>query len=216
MYKAILYIAILVLACLFNCTAFAQSQKRYDNGFQEGFKEGFCYGSPIYCIAPLTPMTPMIRLGEDMNNYTQGYNRGFQVGLDLQRISDTYNPYKNNQVTKIDYSKIRTPYRSSDYVIPFDLNKMADVLTYKEALFQSRAKWVQQKLEDIYDLAYSTLKPKSEEKFFDLKVNIDMTVKLFNSKPRDFTNNSTFKEITDQIKAVEEEYYNLYKEVYNK
>ena len=61
-------------------------QTNYDQGFESGFKEGYCYGD-YSCIAPPPPPTPPIRPGEQYENYQDGYNRGFKLGLDNKATS---------------------------------------------------------------------------------------------------------------------------------
>jgi hypothetical protein len=51
----------------------------YCDGFRNGFKDGYCYRES-YCIPPIPPLCPMRRFGED-DTYTDGYKRGFIVGL---------------------------------------------------------------------------------------------------------------------------------------
>lgn len=52
----------------------------YCEGFYNGFKNGYCHNQGFTnCIAPIAPMCPLPRFGED--TYTHGYNRGFLVGL---------------------------------------------------------------------------------------------------------------------------------------
>ena len=53
----------------------------YCEGFEEGYKGGYCYRK-YSCIAPITPICPIARIGED--TYQDGYNRGFLAGLNRQ------------------------------------------------------------------------------------------------------------------------------------
>ncbi len=70
-------------------TSFAQDQ--YEIGFKVGYKEGYCYND-YGCITPIIPITPIRNIGEDYDNYTHGYNRGFKMGLeDKQRTKSNSN-----------------------------------------------------------------------------------------------------------------------------
>src|SRR5690606_38103947 len=62
----------------------------YVKGFEIGFKEGYCYNRNTYdCLVPMTPIPPPPRINESKDNYTEGYNRGFQFGLDLKRTKES-------------------------------------------------------------------------------------------------------------------------------
>lgn len=69
------FLSIIVL-CL-SIKSFAQSN--ISSGFDSGYKAGYCYGIPS-CVTPLVPSTPT-----DIFTYQDGYNKGFQMGLDKQR-----------------------------------------------------------------------------------------------------------------------------------
>lgn len=71
---------VFVLLMLFSLNAFAYGE--FCDGFEHGYKQGACYGKSM-CMAPMTPMCPMARMGED--SYQGGYNRGFLQGLHNQR-----------------------------------------------------------------------------------------------------------------------------------
>ena len=51
----------------------------YSVGFSDGYKEGYCDGY-FGCITPIVPICPIPRIGEDINSYRDGYNRGFLMG----------------------------------------------------------------------------------------------------------------------------------------
>lgn len=52
-------------------------------GFKEGFIDGWCYANSrnMYCVPPLPPICPTVRIGESMWSYSDGYKRGYQRGL---------------------------------------------------------------------------------------------------------------------------------------
>ena len=80
---------ILILVCFIGYIGF--SQTNYDKGFEDGYKEGWCYGKGIGCIPPIPPIAPIPRIGEDFESFQDGYNRGFQMGLDDGRKNQDSN-----------------------------------------------------------------------------------------------------------------------------
>jgi hypothetical protein len=80
---------ILILVCFIGYIGF--SQTNYNKGFEDGYKEGWCYGKGIGCIPPIPPIAPIPRIGEDFESYQDGYNRGFQMGLDDGRKNQDSN-----------------------------------------------------------------------------------------------------------------------------
>lgn len=94
------------------------SQSKFSSGFTSGYKKGFCQDKGVGCIEPIAPIAPIPAIGEDLNNYQDGYNRGFQMGLQAnsgsasststrtryktsspQFVDDfVYNPYKDPNV----------------------------------------------------------------------------------------------------------------------
>lgn len=80
------------------------AQTSFERGFKDGYKEGYCYND-FDCIAPIPPMTPMLKSGESKDNYQDGYNAGFKRGLedktrDLKqnkKTRDSNNQQRNHQ-----------------------------------------------------------------------------------------------------------------------
>ncbi|MFJ1263085.1 outer membrane beta-barrel protein [Capnocytophaga canis] len=68
------------------------AQSRFQKGFKVGYKEGWCYDKGVGCIPPIPPIAPIPRIGEDMNNYQDGYRRGFTMG---QQDGKKQNSYSN-------------------------------------------------------------------------------------------------------------------------
>jgi hypothetical protein len=83
---------IIILTLLVSVKISAQSN--YSNGFQNGYKEGYCYND-FGCIPPIPPITPIPLIGENTNNYQDGYNRGFKKGLEDKEIKKQNS--QNNQ-----------------------------------------------------------------------------------------------------------------------
>lgn len=96
------------------------SQSNFHKGYAEGFKIGYCYQMSVGCIPPLTPIVPMLNIGESINSYKDGYNRGF---IDGNRAS-------NQKVNSSPYS--RESYKP-DY-IPFtpNYNQINEIITKKQ------------------------------------------------------------------------------------
>lgn len=73
-----------IIIVIFNIYGlFAQTQ--FDKGFADGFKNGYCQDQGVGCIAPIAPIAPIPTVYENSNSYKDGYNRGFQVGLQKQQ-----------------------------------------------------------------------------------------------------------------------------------
>ena len=85
-----------------------KSQSNFDNGYKKGFQEGYCFNKSIGCIEPISPIAPIPKIGENMNSYTDGYNRGFNDGLEKQKKessninSNDRERYKTTKSTFID------------------------------------------------------------------------------------------------------------------
>lgn len=74
----------------------AQTISNFARGYKVGFREGYCYGNQgTSCLSPIEPLAPQPGLYESITSYQDGFNKGFQQGLDLQRSQsqDTRNPY---------------------------------------------------------------------------------------------------------------------------
>jgi len=78
MFKIILIMLVVVTSLLYAPQAFASS---FCEGWNGGYKAGYCYRQ-YGCLAPLVPLCPLPRLGE--NTYQEGYNRGFLAGLNAR------------------------------------------------------------------------------------------------------------------------------------
>lgn len=92
---------ILTLCLSINCIA----QTQFYKGFEAGYKAGYCYGIPS-CITPIVPSAPI-----DGFTYQDGYNKGFQMGLDKQRgIENNYKGYKGTEATFIENAMFKLPY----------------------------------------------------------------------------------------------------------
>lgn len=104
----------IILLCSF-VTLYSQS--KFNEGFSDGYKKGFCQDKGIGCLAPIPPFSPLPQIGEDINNYQDGYNRGFTEGLKDSKLgnnnsnNDNRVRYKTSPSEPIDYM-----YKESDIV----------------------------------------------------------------------------------------------------
>src|ERR1035437_8933631 len=55
-------------------------QTNYSLGYSDGYKVGYCYNRGVNCVPPVVPVTPVSRVGESLDSYFDGYNRGLLVG----------------------------------------------------------------------------------------------------------------------------------------
>lgn len=82
---------------------FAFSQTNYSDGFKKGFKNGYCQDQGVGCIAPNPPIPPLPKIGESNESYTNGYNRGFLMGLEAQKSgSSNSKRFKTSRAKFID------------------------------------------------------------------------------------------------------------------
>jgi len=87
-------------------TTILTAQTNFEKGFQNGFKDGYCY-QMHGCIAPTSPITPILRMGESSDNYKDGYNRGFVSGKNKKRANfKNKESNSNSEVTTSKYEPI--------------------------------------------------------------------------------------------------------------
>lgn len=202
----VFYILILTSPILLSIGFTQVYQNSFDKGFKIGFKEGACYNKSSLCLAPLTPLTPLLRINENTNSYTDGYNRGFQVGLDLSRIniSNELGYLPNSFI----YPKQET-FKSSQYILPIDLSLLANVLARKQAIYNSRDEWIQNSFNRISDLSYSVLKEKNETYYKAMMTAVDAYADILNNNNYDITNDNIFVQIQDAFKFYEKRVYDF-------
>ena len=128
----------LLLITIFIISNFVFGQSKYNNGFNDGYKKGYCHDKGVGCIEPIAPIAPIPAIGEDLNNYQDGYNRGFQMGLQANsgnnNSSTTRERYKTSSAQYVD-DFVYNPYKD-----PNVLNlavKVAELKAQKlKALFE--------------------------------------------------------------------------------
>ncbi len=77
----------LLLFTLFLFFQNSSGQSKFSEGFESGYKNGYCQDQGISCMAPNPPNAPLPAIDESLYSYKDGYNRGFQIGLQAQRNS---------------------------------------------------------------------------------------------------------------------------------
>ena len=81
-------------------------QTNFDEGFMRGYEKGYCLNGGVGCLAPLPPLAPLPKIGEDFNSYQDGYNRGFESGLSANSgNSNERQRYKTSSTQPIEYMR---------------------------------------------------------------------------------------------------------------
>lgn len=108
MKKNLLFLLLILSTIMFG-------QSNFSNGFSDGYKKGYCQNQGIGCMSPLPPIAPIPKIGENMNSYQDGYNRGFEAGLNSQKSSNNSNSTRERfKAQSIELSKdnIYNPYEN--------------------------------------------------------------------------------------------------------
>lgn len=129
---------LLLVIILVFFTSLSYSQTQYSEGFEYGYSQGYCYGQAP-CNAPNPPLTPNPQLGESWDNYQQGYNRGFQMGIDAKRASG------NNSYTSNPPSPQRQLYK------PIPDNVLVEAAKSRYELAEYRIQILKEYIQDIWD-----------------------------------------------------------------
>ncbi|RMZ60382.1 hypothetical protein D1632_05445 [Chryseobacterium nematophagum] len=108
---------LLPLACI---SIVVKAQSNFNEGFVIGYGNGFCHDRGVGCIKPLSPLAPIPAIGESINSYQDGYNRGFQQGLNAQKSNSTWQAYQTSKPKFIE-DKMYNPYGNVDNVIKLAL-----------------------------------------------------------------------------------------------
>ncbi|MDV3845789.1 hypothetical protein CMT95_17145 [Elizabethkingia anophelis] len=107
-------------------TIFAQTN--FDKGFKAGYSEGYCYDKGIGCIPPLSPLPPLVKIEENSNSYQDGYNRGFQKGLEEQKSKENLNQSNTDRQRYQTYQ----PRFDTDFIYQPNYELMQKVLEKKQ------------------------------------------------------------------------------------
>jgi len=180
----------------------------FSNGYEKGFKEGYCYNTKaIYCDPQVIPITPLPRINESDQYYQDGFNRGFQVGLDLQRVENGGGSISKSGIS---YSAI-PKYKFNDYIPTLPTNAMVNVLMYKEELFKTRIQWVQSRIDGLTELAHALLDD-DEFKEINKKIRDYFTSPKNKKELGDFADDWVINQISNALKSFEKEIYQKYKD----
>ncbi|MFT4060639.1 MAG: hypothetical protein QM652_13980 [Legionella sp.] len=199
---------LLLLLIVFTATTFGQLNQ-YSKGFEKGFKEGYCYNDGVTCVPPSTPLTPLPKLGETYGDYQAGYNRGFQIGLDLYRLQKGKSAIVINSQS---YSQKIPDYTPSEYVPPVDLDLLRTVIERKQRTYNTRTDWIQERLDKIGDLATTLLKDYAPDEYVRISNSYHKFInEQLNGQALDLTNNSLFNQIVGILNKFEEDIYDSYK-----
>lgn len=94
--------SILLITLFFTATIL--SQTNFNKGFDVGYKKGYCQDQGIGCIEPNPPIAPIPKIGESSDNFQDGYNRGFQMGLSARNLNTNQSDRTRYQTAKSDFS----------------------------------------------------------------------------------------------------------------
>lgn len=126
---------------ILSTTTFGQSN--FSNGFNNGYKKGFCQNQGIGCIEPLPPTAPIPGTNEKENSYQDGYNRGFEAGLNSQKASNS------NDVSTRERFKAQSVELSKDNIYQPDYNLLRQKNKSLDDLIDSGLKSMENKDFDI-------------------------------------------------------------------
>lgn len=127
---------------------YSQLKSNYARGFEIGFEEGYCYNNEtVDCFRPITPLAPLPRINENKENYTQGYNRGFQYGLDLKRSEEAFNQPNINLHNRL--------VQFNEYVSQQPVSAMIAVGMLKQEKYDARKEWMSARMGVIKNLLFN-------------------------------------------------------------
>lgn len=202
---------LLTFILIFNINAMSQIKSNYERGFEVGFKEGYCYNNEtIDCFYPITPLAPLPRINESKDNYTQGYNRGFQFGLDLKRSNDALGNANSNLNMRV--------IKFNEYISQNPVNAMVAVGMIKQAKYDARKDWIQNRIDILVELKNNLF----NEQTLPSNVNASSTkeaiwkkaVNYVNSiSSYDFADDYQFNSIQTNFNKIERSFYESYNEI---
>ncbi len=124
----------IILSLFLSFFSFAQSN--FSNGFSDGYKKGYCQNQGIGCMSPLPPIAPIPKIGENMNSYQDGYNRGFEEGLNAQKsksdnsANSTRQRYQTSKAEFIDFTSNTNP--SSNAILDLKIKAISAIVERAE------------------------------------------------------------------------------------
>jgi hypothetical protein len=201
----------LVFLLILNFSAIAQIKSNYERGFGIGFKEGYCYSRNTYnCLPPLTPLSPLPRINESSSNYTEGYNRGFQYGLDLKRSNDASRNSDNLLNQKVA--------SFNRYVPQNPVEAMRVVGMIRQQKYDARKEWIQQKIYQFEYLRNSLFNVENFPVGFDTfthKNNLRNTLLEYiaDISAYDYGDDYVFRNIQIELNNIENYHYTYYNSI---
>ena len=202
-----LYLRLIFLSIL-NFSSYAQIKSNYERGFEIGLKEGYCYNQNKYnCLAPMTPFIPYPRLNESSENYTEGYNRGFQYGLDLRRSDDA--------LRNSDIALNQKVVSFNQYIPQNPVEAKRIVGMIKQKKYEARTEWMQQKIYQLAGLYETLFNEQNFPKDFNTythksKLRTVMADYFDDIKAYDFGDDYVFQNVQQNIYNIEKYYYDYY------
>jgi hypothetical protein len=195
-----------------NINVLSQVKSNFERGFEVGFKEGYCYNRPVgsICSYPIIIYPPTPKLNESSDNYTQGYNRGFQYGLDLKR--------SNEAINEGDINLNQRMVKFNEYISQNPVDAMVAVGMIKQATYDARKDWIQQRIDALSDLSKTLFNEQS------LPININaistrestwqkVVIYVNSIRSSDFADNYQFSSIQTNFNKLEKYFYDTYNEI---
>jgi hypothetical protein len=202
-------IVTIIFILVINLNSLSQLKSNYASGFEVGFKEGYCYNNKnVDCFYPLTPEAPLPRINENKDNYTQGYNRGFQFGLDLRRSNDGLNSSNTNLNSQL------IQYR--DYISQQPaIDAMVAVGMMKQRKYDLRKGWIQDRINNLSEILIVLFNKETLPSGADVnkiksaywQTTTDYVNKL---SAVDFADDYQFNSIQSNFNKIEKYYYESY------
>jgi hypothetical protein len=142
---------IIVIFLVFICSQ-AFCQANFSIGFSDGYSIGYCYDQGLSCIAPIPPIAPLCKIGESMNSYFDGYNRGLLVGTSDRIKKSSSRKINNSPATygQPAYTPHIEPFKP-DFAF-YEKALRQNQINYERNVLNSKTqkeKESQQKIEDI-------------------------------------------------------------------
>lgn len=206
------YLLLITIVLINYCAKSQTYASNYEKGYKEGFKEGYCYNKlPMsVCSYPVIIYPPIPKINESSDNYTQGYNRGFENGLSLKKSKDAVNEVDiilNQRITKF-----------NEYIPQNPVGAMAFVGMKRQAKYDARRDWIQNRIEALKDLLYKifndqTLPNNTNEitirsKIWKETVNYVKTIGGI-----DYADDYKFNSIQIRFNKIERNFYDSYNEI---
>lgn len=176
------YKPFLLLLTLFGVTLLSQAQTNYDKGYKDGFARAYCYNQSINCIPKAPVFVPLPRVQESSTSYQNGYDRGYAEGLEFRR-NETNNSNSN------------TSLKFNPYVSQIPTNGIS-ILAYKERLYNERADWIRNSINQTEDFFINLFIPVDPElSVIWIKARNEWVTENLDNKKPDLSDNDLFRQI---------------------